>query len=234
MKGKILLKENLSNKEISEMFEIMKNHYENIKYEKFLKDLANKKWVIVLEENGKIAGFSTAAIVELEIKGKTVKGLFSGDTVIDQQYKWEMEFQKTWVKFVTGLMEEYDSEFYWFLLSKGEKTYRFLPLYFKEFYPCCERETPVEIKEMMDGYALKLYGGNYNRLTGIIKNSGENDYLNSQMAEVNSEKLKNRHIKFFLEKNSGYSKGDELVCIAKLSYDNFKESVKRMLRENGK
>lgn len=232
MKGKVLLREELKSNEINQMFEVMKNHYENINYEKFIRDLSKKRWVILLEENGRVAGFSTAALIEIETEGKKIKGVFSGDTIIDQQYKWEMEFQKRWVKFVTGLMEEHKEGLYWFLLSKGEKTYRFLPLYFKKFYPNCETDTPAEIKEIMDWYAMYIYGENYDSNRGVVINRGENDYLNSKMAEVNGEKMKNKHIRFFLEANSGYLKGDELVCIAELSFDNFKDSVKRMLRDN--
>ena len=36
MKGKVLLREELKSNEINQMFEVMKNHYENINYEKFI------------------------------------------------------------------------------------------------------------------------------------------------------------------------------------------------------
>ena len=42
------------------------------------------------------------------------------------------------------------AEFYWFLISKGYKTYRFLPLFFREFYPRHDAPTPAWAKEILD------------------------------------------------------------------------------------
>ena len=75
MKGKVLLREELKSSDISQMFEVMKKHYENMNYEKFIRDLSKKRWVILLEENGRVAGFSTAALIEIEREGKKIKGI---------------------------------------------------------------------------------------------------------------------------------------------------------------
>ena len=51
-----------------------------------------------------------------------------------------------------------DSELYWLLTSKGYKTYRFLPVFFHQFYPCCAAETPALEKELLEGVASQRFG----------------------------------------------------------------------------
>ena len=43
--------------------------------------------------------------------------------------------------------------------------------------------------------------------------------------------LKNKNIQFFLRKNPNYQKGDELVCLAEISFDNLTNLGKRVLKE---
>ena len=51
----------------------------------------------------------------------------------------------TWGKFVMDLIEEHEqSALYWFLISKGFRTYRYLPLFFREFYPRSDHPTAEE------------------------------------------------------------------------------------------
>ena len=58
------------------------------------------------------------------------------------------------------------------------------------------------------------------------------DYNNDADVVVLSEKqLKNKNIKFFLGKNPNYQKGDELVCLAEISFDNLTNLGKRVLKE---
>lgn len=79
---------------VESMFLLMKNHYENMKKDKFLKDLYDKNNVFLLFENDELKGFSTIKKMELNIEnekdtvnGKIV-GFFSGDTIIEKGFSW--------------------------------------------------------------------------------------------------------------------------------------------------
>ena len=118
----------LKDYEVDCMYNLFSTYYENTEKEKFLKDLINKDKVILLRDKKEknIRGFSTVKFIEKNIDGKSVFGLFSGDTVIDANYWGQtaltMEFFKVQMYFKA---KHPFSEFYWFLISKGFKTYYF-------------------------------------------------------------------------------------------------------------
>ena len=69
------------------------------------------------------------------------------------------------------------------------------------------------------------------RKIGIVKNDGTNDFLRENVVVLSEKQLKNKNIQFFLEKNPNYQKGDELVCLAEISFDNLTNLGKRVLKE---
>ena len=234
-----------NNSEIVEnMFLLMKKHYENMKKDKFLKDLYDKNDVFLLFENNELKGFSTIKKMELNIENKKedeektvnkkIVGFFSGDTIIEKGFSWGIEFQKEWIKYC--LLESEKNmkngmKTYWFLISKGIKTYMYLPTYFKSFCPKVDYiESEIE-KKIKDIYAKKIYGSRYCKENGIVKNDGTNDFLRENVVVLSEKQLKNKNIQFFLEKNPNYKKGDELVCLAEISFENLTNLGKRVLKE---
>jgi len=72
-----------------------------------------------------------------------VKILFSGDTVIDKRHWGSMALPIAWGRLMLSLSPaSSNAGFYWLLTSKGYKTYRFLPVFFREFYPRYDAQTP--------------------------------------------------------------------------------------------
>lgn len=126
-----------------------------------------------------------------------------------------MQLFKTWADFWFDFAKQYD-EFYWFLICKGYKTYRMLPLFFTEFYPNYRVRTPVYEQSIIDAYASKLYGGEYNRESGVIEYRTVKDKLKQGVADVGSREMKNRDIAFFCQANPGYIQGNDLACLAKI------------------
>ena len=82
MKCKIFSVLDIKNDEkiVENMFLLMKNHYENMKKDKFLKDLYDKNNVFLLFENNELKGFSTIKKMELNIENEkdTVNGKIVG------------------------------------------------------------------------------------------------------------------------------------------------------------
>jgi len=242
MKCKIFSVLDIKNDEkiVENMFLLMKNHYENMKKDKFLKDLYDKNNVFLLFENDELKGFSTIKKMELNIEneketvnGKIV-GFFSGDTIIEKGFSWGIEFQKEWIKYC--LLESEKNmknglKTYWFLISKGIKTYMYLPTYFKKFSPKADYTENETEKKIKDIYAEKIYGNRYNKENGIVKNDGTNDFLRENVVVLSEKQLKNKNVQFFLEKNPNYQKGDELVCLAEISFENLTNLGKRVLKE---
>ena len=159
---------------IDDFYKLMEMHYENIKMEKFLADLNEKDEVFVIYEDSLVRGFSTIKKIKLEIDSDVIIGIFSGDTIIEKGYSWGMEFQKEWIKYCLKECEknkQNNIKTYWFLISKGIKTYMYLPLYFNKFYPNKNgKSTEIEIK-IIDKYATLLYEDRYIKEKGIIKST---------------------------------------------------------------
>lgn len=132
-------------------------------------------------------------------------------------------FGKKYVQF----SDNYD-EFYWFLISKGYKTYRILPSFFYEFYPVYLHETPLKIKEIIDCFGEKHYPGEYNSHTGVIEYKKIKDRLKPGVGDITQSKLKNKHIKFFKSINPNYINGNDVVCLTSLKSDNLKPMIKRL------
>ena len=142
---------------------------------------------------------------------------------------------KKWFELVFSLLEEErNSKLYWFLISMGFRTYRYLPVYFHDFYPCFNKDTPSQEKAILDTFASMKYPDQYDADKGIIHFSGDAACLKENYAEVPEHKLMDHHIKYFLEKNPFYAKGDELACLAELSESNFKPIVRKLTGELSK
>lgn len=213
------------------MFELMCLHYDNIKYENFKNDLKEKTWVVLLKnQDKKIRGFSTQMLMDIEVNGLKIKGVFSGDTVIHKDYWGDLELSKVWLRFALTLKKQLlGYKVFWFLISKGYKTYRYLPIHFYSFYPRFDKETPVFEKKIMDTFGEAKYSGEYDPKTGVIHTKGEKDWLKEGVADITEKRLKDPHVKFFAEANPDWSKGDELVCITELAPENIKPSALRIL-----
>lgn len=216
LKGQIKPVGEYTEEERASMYRLMSEFYDDTDESVFLRDFMDKDYCLALyhEQKG-IVGFTTQKLMAVEAGGKTVHGIFSGDTIIHKEHWGDLELFKTWADFWFDHARQYD-EFYWFLICKGYKTYRMLPVFFAEFYPNYRMPTPEYEQSIIDAYAAKLYGGEYNRKNGVIEYRGVKDKLKQGVADVGSREMKNKDIAFFCQANPGHTKGNDLACLAKL------------------
>ncbi len=229
LKGSMQEVGSLSNEDVNTMYGLMDEFYDNVTKENFLRDLGKKDYSIVLkDEGGIIRGFSTQKIMHIPVEDKLVHGVFSGDTIIHKDYWGSPELFKVFTRFFFKYEEQY-GDFYWFLISKGYKTYKLLPTFFKTFYPNYLEETPKEIKEIMDAFGRLYSPEEYDEKTGVLCYKGVKDKLKQNVADITKERLKDRNIAFFAEKNPDHIKGNDIVCITKLSKTNLSERMQKLL-----
>lgn len=222
--GRLVPVAEISNQRREQMFSLMHNYYENITRSTFFADLDAKDWVIVIfdETSQQVVGFSTQVMMELKLKERTIRALFSGDTIVDSRQRGQKKLFHISGWLLQRLMEKYpDDELYWFLISKGYKTYRFLPLFFSEFYPAVNQSIPPDVAEVIDGLATSLAGSRYDPDRKVIKAEQGGCFLRSGVADVTEERLRDKHIQFFVEANPGHAQGDELCCVAPVKRENF-------------
>lgn len=213
------------------MFFLMNNHYGNTLRNNFEYDLQEKDWVLMLlnEETMEMVGFSSQMLIKTMFNGKEIGVLFSGDTIIDKEHWGSMALSISFGELMIDLIDaNKDMEIYWMLVSKGIRTYKYLQIFFMEYYPNYKINTPKEISELIDYLGFLRYPDSYDKTKGIVKAAQESQYLKEGYQA--DAKPKKQHEVFFTQINPGYLNGDELICIAKLSLDNLNPFMRRVLK----
>ena len=174
----------------------------------FRRDLAEKDYAILLRGTG-VCGFSTMKLVEVA----EMRVLFSGDTVVEtsQRGQWGLAggFGHM-IKFVERMFP--DETAYWFLISKGARTYRFLPTFFRRYVPGPVAD--ADLSARLARVASALYPREYSPTTGVLHFVGKKDRLRGDLLRMDTESVRFRAL------NPGWMNGDELCCLAPLATDN--------------
>jgi hypothetical protein len=232
LKGILMPVTALTSKQHQAMLALMNRHYENVSADSFTADLAEKQWVILLLDPATeaLCGFSTQVILDVAVAGRPVQALFSGDTIVARERWGDSALAHVWGRLALSLIDRLvDTGLYWFLICKGYKTYRFLPLFFHEFYPRYDIATPAWAKGVIDALGRQKYPVSYDPVAGIIRASSGKDRLRPGVADITPERLRDPHVRFFAERNPGHPDGDELGCLAPLTRDNFTPAAYRVI-----
>lgn len=220
VKANIVSVDQISIVEQERMYSIFSKYYINHNKETFLKDLFEKNDVILLRdiENKTIQGFSTLLKVNLKQNGTSVTGIFSGDTVLEKEY-WGNKalgvafLQYLWMEKIKNPLKPV----YWFLMSKGYKTYLLMANNFKTHYPRHESKTPSKYKNLIDAFYSARFPDYYNPSNGLIEFDSHSCSLKEKIAEVTPELLSNPRVRFFAENNPQWERGFELACLAEMT-----------------
>ena len=226
MKGRLIARADLTEAERESMLALLAAHFQGVTPERFATDLAEKDWALLLEDEGGLRGFSTLQIYETA--GLTV--VYSGDTIVERGAWATAVLPKSWIAAVRALRERHPrGPLYWLLLTSGFRTYRFLPVFWREFWPRHDATTPSEIQILMDFLADQRFGSLYLQGEGIVR-FPEPQVLREGLDEVPEGRLADPHVAFFLERNPGWVQGDELVCLTEIAEGNLTAAGRRMWR----
>src|SRR5262245_9895912 len=164
LKGLLVPTSAVTDAQLGAMFALMDRHYENVTRAAFTGDLNEKRWVILLldPQTEEVCGFSTQVLLDATVAGRPIKALFSGDTIVARDRWGDPALAHVWGRLALSLIDSLpDVELYWLLISKGYKTYRFLPLFFREFYPRHDVPTPEWATAVIDALGHWRYPGRY-------------------------------------------------------------------------
>lgn len=227
--GKFIPVNTLTADDTTQMLRLMQTFYDGMESDAFYRDLREKDACVLLrDESGTIQGFSSQRTLTLELPEGPVHGVFSGDTIIHPAHWGSLELYKVFARHFFRDTEE-QGAFYWFLISKGYKTYRILPTFFRSFYPNYAEPVPEREASIMAALGAQLYPGDYNPATGVVEYRQAKDRLRAGIADITSHQERDKHIAYFLKRNPGHTCGNDLVCLAMLTKDNLRTRTRTML-----
>lgn len=207
---------------IRQMYELYASYYENTSLDVFLADLSKKTGVILVvrKSDDKVVGFSTQSVLSLDIEGKRVRGVFSGDTIIDQRY-WGNN--KLGVVFYRFLIREHllhpFTPFYWFLISKGYKTYLLMTNNCYKYYPNVSGNKE-EYRKITQAYCEQLFPDAFDKDRMLLDFGDQYVRLKETVAEITPElAAANPKIAYFEKMNPTWRQGTEMPCLGALDFE---------------
>ncbi len=217
---------------VATMLDLFREHYDKVDAARFRQDLAEKDQVVLLVDpvDGALQGFSTLAVYTAVVQGRRVGVVYSGDTIIRPAYWGTPALPSVWIQHVLALADTLPQPVYWLLISSGYKSYRFLPVFYREFYPRHDYPTPTDSQAILSELATARFGDEFDATTGIVRFRAGATPLRPGVADVGEERQRNPHVRYFLERNPGHGRGDELVCLTQLSFANLTPAGQRMAR----
>ena len=214
------------------MLELMRRHYAGVQPDRFFADLALKQWAILLHdrEHGRLCGFSTQTLLTVEHHGGRAHALFTGDTIVDRGSWADAALGNAWGRLALELIDRSGHDTLdWYLISQGFRTYRYLALFFREFYPRFDLDMPPAVIERTAALARHLFGDRYDAVRNVVRADAESYSLRSDLAQSCARAASDPHVAFFLEQNPGHVIGDELCCLAPLTRENFTRAAWRVI-----
>jgi hypothetical protein len=213
------------------MFALLASHFTGVDRRTFDADLAEKTCAILLEdESCVLRGFSTLQIYDSRVPGPPKTIVYSGDTIVECAWWGSPALPRTWVRAVRSLAAmAVGRDLYWLLLTSGYRTYRFLPVFFRRFLPRHDEDMPAADRRLLDALAAERFGGLYDAATGTVR-FPRPQVLAPELLDVPEGRRLDPHIAFFLARNPGYVRGDELVCLTRIDDDNLTAAGRRMSR----
>jgi len=211
---------------VKSMCSLYLQHYEGCTVELFERDLNNKDEVLLLFSEKELVGFTALKVLFIDSLG--IRVIYSGDTVVARAHWGQQNLAMQWIARAGQIhRQQPDTPLYWLLLVKGHRTYRYLPAFTKRWHPHWKRQE-TELHDLADVLGSRLFGANYYADTGLVRFSETHGHLKAALADPSPREINLDAVRFFLQRNSQYKTGDELVCITQLATHNLRPLAARL------
>lgn len=209
------------------MYALYASYYDAGSKVQFENDLKQKTCILLMFDSvQQLRGFTTVSVSKADFSAQPVQVIFSGDTIIHHEFWGEQTLPLAWCHLVGQIKAASPTlPLYWFLIVKGHRTYRYLNVFSKTYYPNRKYPTPELTQNFMHMLAQEKFGNAYRTDTGTVQYAQSQGHLKPEWA---NEKIKrNPEAAFFYEKNPHYEQGSELVCLTELTEDNLRSFALR-------
>jgi hypothetical protein len=202
-----------------EMWQLFERFYSDVRRAQFEEDLDGKHDVILLfdRRDDSLQGFSTLMRYQVEVEGKRYAIVFSGDTIVAPKYWGQSALQVAFYRYVVATKVEFPKlPVYWFLITKGYRTYLLLSRNFLEYWPRHDKPTPPRMKALLAKLASDRFGSAWRPELGLLQFDEPHGRLKEEVAPLTDLDLAHADIRFFAEKNPQHARGDELCCLGRI------------------
>lgn len=197
----------------------------------FEQDLSNKDEVLLLYFNGHLVGFTTLKVYSFRWRGSLIQVLYSGDTVVDRLHWGQHALSFAWVRHLGQIKRRHpEQRLVWFLLVKGHRTYRYLHVFARHFYPE-KMQAAADSADLAMHLAQEQFPNAYNATSGVVEFMPSRGQLKQELVEPRADELDRPGVDFFLRKNPGFRQGHELVCVCDVEESNMKPLTLRLFRQ---
>lgn len=218
--------------EIAAMYALFTDYYADTTVAQFRADLDEKTHIILLYAGVTLCGFSTLTVLDsVQHPGADkpdYRALFSGDTIIHHDQWGEQGLALAFCNLAGQFKAQQPNRpLYWFLISKGYRTYRYLHLFSKEYWPSYRKENMPELQGVLEVLARQKFGAYFDAAKSIIQFPHSRGHLRPDWAQVRPHLHDRPEISFFLKRNPNFAKGAELACITLLEVSNLRSAAQR-------
>lgn len=221
LRSEVVPVSNLDEPLVREMYALFDKYYDAVSASLFRSDLESKDEVVLLWKDSVLKGFSTMQWNPSGCSFSEGDILFSGDTIIAKDAWGSQSLVKAFCRRAGQWSRERDRPIYWLLISKGHRTYLYLPLFGRRFYPD-PKQTCNDLRKIAHTASLHIFGQAFDTNNGLIRFAEPRGQLKPELAADSTTKSGNRYVDYFLERNPDFSQGVELVGLMELSAANLK------------
>jgi hypothetical protein len=228
--ARLVPRSELTGGDIGRMCELLSAHFEGVTCDQFRRDIDRKNFALLMERDEELVGFTTILAYETAFDGEPLSVIFSGDTIVAPAAWNTPTLPRAWIESVVELRKLYPrGRYLWLLITSGFRTYRLLPLFWREFFPRHDSPTPAAWQAMIDHVAQQRFGRQYDAASGVVR-LDHPQRLRDALAGIPVGRADDPHIAYFVARNPGHARGDELVCVTELSPLNLTAAGRRMAR----
>jgi GNAT acetyltransferase-like protein len=228
--SRLRMRDELTHDDLAEMYALLATYFDGVTPAQFNRDIAQKNWIVSIERGGQLVGFSTILAYETRFEGEEISVIYSGDTIVAPEAWSTAALPNAWIECVAMLRSIYPrGPYIWLLLTSGFRTYRFLPVFWREFFPRHELVTPARQSRLIHHLAMERFGSLYDADAGLVR-FDQPHRLRGGLAKIPSGRIEDPNVAFFVSRNPRYADGDELVCLTELSPENLTAAGRRATR----
>lgn len=203
------------------MYAIYSKFYQNTSHAIFINDLQHKTGAIVARtrQTNRIIGFSTLTIFDCDLHGKRIRGIFSGDTIVEPEYWGSRCLHVAFYKqILLARLRHPFTPLYWYLISKGYKTYLLLTRNFYDFYPNRNKQDN-KLRDVVSAFSKQQYPDAFDPERMLLDFGDGAPCLDDDIAKITPEiRAQEPDIAYFEDCNPSWRKGTELPCTGEISF----------------